>query len=148
MMPPRILLGSQNNSIVPIVREIAGQLAIIIQAEYKIEDFLLNIQDNDYKAIIFDLQMSTFEGVKTVRLIRRMRPKIPLIALVEKIDKKTGGQILNEGVFQIVMSLPSPENLRATLMTALKNTMVAVPEFQRNRNQFNDLQKKRAIHKR
>ena len=130
MMPPCILLGSQNNLIIPIVREVADEMAITIQAEQKIEDFLLNVQESDYKAIIFDMNMSNYEGVKTIRLIRRMRPKIPLITLVDKIDKKIGGQILSEGVFQLVMSPPSKENLRATLMTALKKVKESVQEPQ------------------
>jgi DNA-binding NarL/FixJ family response regulator len=128
MMPPCILLGSQNELIIPTVREVADEMAIIVQAEQKIEDFLLNVQENDYKAIIFDLNMSNYEGVKTVRLIRRMRPKIPLITLIDKIDKKIGGQILSEGVFQLVMSPPSKENLRAILMTALKKVRGSVLE--------------------
>ena len=132
MMPPCILLGSQNKLTIPIVQEIADEMAITVQAEQKIEDFLLNVQENDYKAIIFDLNMSNYEGVKTIRLIRRMRPKIPLITLVEKIDKKSGGQILSEGVFQLMMSPPSKENLRATLMTALKKVKLSVLESQSN----------------
>ena len=132
MMPPCILLGSQNKLIIPIVREVADEMAITVQAEQKIEDFLLNVQENDYKAIIFDLNMSNYEGVKTIRLIRRMRPKIPLITLVEKIDKKSGGQILSEGVFQLVMSPPSKENLRSTLMIALKKVSGSVLESQSN----------------
>ena len=132
MMPPCILLGSQNKLIIPIVREVADEMAITVQAEQKIEDFLLNVQENDYKAIIFDLDMSNYEGVKTIRLIRRMRPKIPLITLVEKIDKKSGGQILSEGVFQLVMSPPSKENLRSILMTAFKKLSGSVIESQSN----------------
>jgi len=127
MSQPFILLGSQNELIIPVVREVAEELRVSLQLEQKIEDFLLNVQGNDYKAIIFDLNMSSYEGVKTIRLIRRMRPKIPLITLVEKIDKKIGGQILSEGVFQLVMSPPSKENLRITLMTALKKGRLSLP---------------------
>ena len=126
MIAPCILLGSQNESIIPIVREIAEEMAITVQAEQKIEDFLLNIQENDYKAIIFDINMSHFEGVKTIRLIRRMRPKIPLITLVDRVDKKKGGQILSEGVFQLVLSPPSKENLSATLNMALNKARIPV----------------------
>ena len=130
MLPVRILLGSQNKLVIPIVLEVADEMAITVQAAQKIEDFLLNIQENDYTAIIFDLNMSNYEGVKTIRLIRRMRPKIPLITLMDKIDKKIGGQILSEGVFQLVMSPPSKENLQTILMTALKNVKGFVLESQ------------------
>ena len=50
-----------------------------------------------------------------------MRPKIPLITLAEEINKNIGGKILSEGVFQLLMSPPSKENIRVTLKTALKN---------------------------
>ena len=104
MAPQYILIGSKNKLIIPIIKEAAVELAINIRDEHKIEDFLLNVQENDYKAIIFDMNMSPHEAIKTIRLIRRMRPKIPLIALVDKLNKKIGGQILNEGVFQLIMS--------------------------------------------
>ena len=103
MAPQRILIGSKNKSIIATIKEVAVDQEISIRTEQRIEDFLLNVQEQDYKAILFDINMSCYEAIKTIRLIRRMRPKIPLIVLLNKIDKKSGGQILNEGVFHIIL---------------------------------------------
>ncbi len=121
MVPQYILIGSKNSLIVPDIEEAVVGLAVNVQAEHKIEDFLLNVQEKDYQVIIFDMNISPDETIKTIRLIRRMRPKIPLIVLVDKIDKKSGGQILSEGVFHLLQSPPSRENLQTTLITALRN---------------------------
>jgi DNA-binding NtrC family response regulator len=114
-----ILIGSKNKSIIAKINEVAVNQEISISSEQRIEDFLLNVQEKDYKAILFDTNMSCHEAIKTIRLIRHMRPKIPLIVLLNKIDKKSGGQILNEGVFHIILS-PNKRNLAATLSAVLK----------------------------
>ncbi|UCG35563.1 MAG: hypothetical protein JSW17_01835 [Candidatus Omnitrophota bacterium] len=119
MAPQCILIGSNNKSIIAKIKEVAVNQEISIRTEQKIEDFLLNVQAQDYRAILFDINMSCYEAVKTIRLIRRMRPKIPLIVLLDKIDKKIGGQILNEGVFHIILS-PNKRNLTTTLSAVLK----------------------------
>lgn len=116
-----ILIGSQSETIITVCKEVAAEIGIVTNVERKIEDFLLAIDDNDYLAIIFDLDMKGFEIVKTIRLIRHIRPKIPLIVLVAKISKKLGGQIFNEGVFHLILSPPSKENLRSTLIAISKN---------------------------
>ena len=119
MAPQCILIGSNNKSIIAKIKEVAVNQEINIRTEQKIEDFLLNVQAQDYRAILFDINMSCYEAIKTIRLIRRMRPKIPLIVLMDKIDKKIGGQILNEGVFHIILD-PNSKNLSATMSAVLR----------------------------
>jgi DNA-binding NtrC family response regulator len=121
MVAQCILIGCKTKSIVPLIKEVAVELAINFRTKHKVEDFLLDIQENDYNSIIFEMNMSCYESLKTIRLIRRMRPKIPLIVLMDKIDKKIGGQLLSEGVFHLLLSPPSRENLQTTLSTALKS---------------------------
>lgn len=119
MGPQCILIESKNKSIIATIKEVAVNQEINIRTEQKMEDFLLNVQAQDYRAILFDINMSCYEAVKTIRLIRRMRPKIPLIVLLDKIDKKIGSQILNEGVFHIILS-PNKRNLTTTLSAVLR----------------------------
>ncbi len=119
MAPQCILIGSKNKSIIAAIKEVAVNQEISISTEQRIEDFLLDIQEQDYKAILFDINLTCHEAIKTIRLIRRMRPKIPLIVLLNKIDKKSGGQILNEGVFHMILS-PNKRNLAAALSAVLK----------------------------
>jgi DNA-binding NarL/FixJ family response regulator len=119
MLPPNMLIGSQNETTIHICEEVAAEIDAATIVKKKIEDILLALQESDFKVIIFDLDMEGMEALKTIRLIRRMRPKIPLITLAEKIDKKVGGEILSEGVFHIILA-PNRENLSAALSAVLK----------------------------
>lgn len=127
MPPSSIIIGSQIETICAICEEVASEIHMLTHVETEIEDFLLAIQENDYVAIIFDLDMKGIEAVKTIRLIRRMRPKIPLIVIATKLNKNIGGQILNEGVFHIIVSPPTKISLRTALeavsKTFLKNNV-------------------------
>ncbi len=123
MSPSSIIIGSQIETICAICEEVASDIDLLTHVETEIEDFLLAIQENDYVAIIFDLHMKGIEAVKTIRLIRRMRPKIPLIVIATKINKNIGGQILNEGVFHIIVSPPSKESLRTALDAVSKASL-------------------------
>ena len=114
-----MLIGSQAETLIQICEEVAGEMGASTIVKKKIEDILLALQESDFKVIIFDLDIEGMEALKTIRLIRRMRPKIPLITLAEKIDKKNGAKILSEGVFHIILA-PNRKNVSAALSAVLK----------------------------
>ena len=120
MLPPNILIGSQNETIIQICEEVAAEISAATIVKKKIEDILLALQENDFKVIIFDLSIEGMEALKTIRLIRRMRPKIPLITLADKIDKTIGGKIYNEGIHQLILTPLNKENLQTALKTIIK----------------------------
>ena len=119
MLPPNMLIGSQNETTIQICENIATEIGVALTIKKKIEDILLALQENDFKVIIFDLSLHGMEALKTIRLIRRMRPKIPLMILADKLDKIIGGKILSEGVFHIVLD-PNKKNLTVALNAVLK----------------------------
>ncbi len=119
MFTPKILLGSESDIVIQICNKVAADLGIIIYVENKIEDFLLAIYEKNNNALILDIDLNNIETVKIIRLIRYMRPKIPLITLGGSIGKYLGGKILSEGVFRLMISPPSKESLSITLMSAL-----------------------------
>ena len=116
-----ILVGSQKDSIINEFQVVAGELNIQCCAEKKIEDLLLSMQEHDYSAVIIDLDIEGLEALKAIRLIKKLRPKVPLITIVTEIDRKLGGQIFDEGVFHVIMSPPSSENIRSALEIVVSN---------------------------
>ncbi len=115
----QILIGTNSKSIIATLKKISIEHAITISAKQTLEDFLLGVQQEDCQAIFFDTQLIRCDVIKMVRLIRGMRPKVPLIVILDKIDKKLGGEILTAGAFQIALS-PNAINLAATLRAVLK----------------------------
>ncbi len=119
MTRQHILIGTKRKSLIATMKKISFEQGINIRTEQTLEDFLLNVQQQELQAIIFDQRLLRCDVVKMTRLIRRMRPRVPLIVFPDKIDKKLGGQIFNEGVLQIVLS-PNKTNLVATLNAVVK----------------------------
>ncbi len=119
MLPNQILIGSNSQQNIKICEQAVAELGAALIVKNKVADLLLSLQEDDYNAIVFDLDNKEIESLKAIRLIRRMRPKIPLITLAKKIDKQIGGKILSEGVFPIIIAPPNKKKLSAAIRAIL-----------------------------
>jgi len=128
MVPLKIVLGSHIQQIIMIFREAAQVVPFEVIVEQKLEDFLLTIQQQAYHAVAFDFRMKAdIDPIKTIRLIRQMRPRVPLLVIADTVDKKTGSQIMNEGVLHILSTPLTKENVRDALIAVL-NTIKSKAE--------------------
>jgi len=121
MLNMGVLIGSQNENIISLCEEIATELTIAIQVEKQFEDFLLAIQENDFNVIALDLELIHLDCLKMIRLIKHIRPKIPLIIFTETIDKTLGGKLYSEGIFQLILSPPDQQTLRSVFLALTKD---------------------------
>jgi CheY-like chemotaxis protein len=119
MLPRQLLIGSKTEANIQLCEQVASELGAVTIVKKKIADILLSLQEDDFNVIVFDLDIKEMETLKAIRLIRRMRPKIPLITLAKKIDKQIGGKILSEGVFPIIIAPPNKKNLSAAICAIL-----------------------------
>lgn len=78
-------------------------------------DFLLSILDNDFDVVFFDLELPDAHGLKTIKIVRRIRPKLPIIVLTQKSDPELGGQVMQEGVAYFGDKLINQDAIRTTL---------------------------------
>ena len=78
-------------------------------------DFILSILDDDFDVVFFDLELPDAHGLKTVKIVRRIRPKLPIIVLTQKSTPEIGGQIMQEGVAYFGHKLINKEAIRTTL---------------------------------
>ena len=120
MNPLKILLGSDHDPMILIFQRVAENVPLEVTVKQKLEDFLLAIQEETYHAVTFDLGMKDdIDSIKTIRLIRQMRPKIPLIVITTELDKKLGSQIMNEGVFHIITTPLNKETVHAAMLAVI-----------------------------
>ncbi len=61
-------------------------------------DLLLEVLEQDFQVVIYDFEVLNDIGLKTVKILRRIRPKISVVVLSSEPSKKLGGQLLQEGV--------------------------------------------------
>jgi DNA-binding NtrC family response regulator len=83
-------------------------------------DLLLEVLENDYNLIIFDLEISKLNGLKTVKILRKIRPKVSLVVISGDPSKELGGKILQEGVAYYAIKPINPEAISGTIFKALK----------------------------
>lgn len=80
-------------------------------------DMLLEILENDYLAAIYDLEIPAGGGLKMVRILRTIRPKLALIAISEEASTEFGGRVMQEGVSYFAVK---PLNFAAIENTVLR----------------------------
>lgn len=82
-------------------------------------DLLLEAIEGDYQAIIFDLQNSILDGLKMVKILKKIRPKISLVVISDNPSKKLGGQILQQGVAYYTVKPFRPEAIKQAVLKSL-----------------------------
>ncbi len=63
----------------------------------------MRVMEKDFRFFIFDCGGMSAEGLGWVKLVRHMRPKIPLIILCNDVDREIGGRLLEEGIFYLAI---------------------------------------------
>ncbi|MFQ5649300.1 MAG: response regulator [bacterium] len=82
-------------------------------------DLLLELLEHDYGVVIYSLESSQLDGLKMVKIIRRIRPKIPLVVISNDPSTELGGRVLQEGVIYYAMKPVNLLTLRETIIRAL-----------------------------
>lgn len=83
-------------------------------------DLLIKILDADIDLAIIDMKLSGIAGSKVVEIIKKSRPRIPLIILTAGNSTETVARILEQGVFYFLVKPIASEELRSAVESALK----------------------------
>ena len=62
-------------------------------------EVVLAVLDQDIDLIILDLDLEGMSGLEIIPIIKKTRPKIPIIVISGDNSIKTGGRILQYGIF-------------------------------------------------
>ena len=82
-------------------------------------DLILHLLEHDCQAAIYGLELPLDMGLKIVQILRKIRPKLPLIVVSDEIKDGIGGKILQEGVSYYTLRPVSPERLNEVMETVL-----------------------------
>ncbi len=95
---------------------------------------ILELQENDYKVIMCDCSDNFQKCSNWIKVIKKIRPKIPLIVFTREIDKSTGGKLYQEGIFDLCEKPLSKDYLKEVL-SAILTSSESVEKF----NKFNNI---------
>jgi len=83
-------------------------------------DLLLNILDKDIDLAIIDENLAGIIGSKLIKIIKKSRPRIPLIIISSGNSNEELARVLEQGVFYFIMRPIKSEELRQAVDSGLK----------------------------
>lgn len=93
-----------------------GYQAIAAEKGY---DALLTVVEQNVGLVIIDLSIDESAGVKTVEILRKIRPRLPLVVLSGDRSLEAGRQVLQHGVFYYLLKPVDLEELDQIIRIAL-----------------------------
>jgi len=96
-----LILMSGNEDLINKCRTICCNLSLSMICRNNFPDFIFELYQNDCMVAILNCTKNEIECVTTVRLIRKLRPRVPLIVLCEAFNEKFEHSILSEGIFYL-----------------------------------------------
>ena len=83
-------------------------------------DLLLKVLDKDIDLAIIDMNLSGIACSKVVEIVKKSRPRIPLIIISEGNSIETTARVLEQGVFYLIIKPIKGEELRRAVDSGLK----------------------------
>ena len=83
-------------------------------------DLLLKILDKDIDLAIIDEELSGMAGSKLIQIIKKSRPRIPLIIISSGKSKEELARVLEQGVFYFIIKPINGEELKEAVASGLK----------------------------
>ncbi len=83
-------------------------------------DLLLKILDKDIDLAIIDEDLAGMAGSKLVQIIKKSRPRIPLIIISSGNSKEELARVLEQGVFYFIIKPINGEELKEAVDSGLK----------------------------
>ena len=83
-------------------------------------DLLLKILDKDIDLAIIDEDLAGMAGSKLIQIIKKSRPKIPLIIISSGKSKEELARVLEQGVFYFIIKPINGEELKEAVDSGLK----------------------------
>jgi DNA-binding NtrC family response regulator len=82
-------------------------------------DALLSIAERNISLVILDISIQDPSGPKTVEILRKMRPRLPVVVFSGDPSVETGREILQHGVFYYFLKPLDLEDLDQIVRVAL-----------------------------
>jgi DNA-binding NtrC family response regulator len=91
-------------------------------------DLLLKILDKDIDLAIIDENLAGMAGSKLIEIIKKSRPRIPLIIISSGNSKEELARVLEQGVFYFIIKPINGQELREAVDSGLKLKVSGVRE--------------------
>jgi len=109
-----IILSTDEESI-SVCSACTGELKMSLIHKRDFPCIILELQENDYEVIICDCSDDIQKCFNWIKVIKKIRPKVPLVVFTKEIDKPSGGKLYQEGIFHLCEKPLNKEYLKEVL---------------------------------
>ena len=102
-MSGKVLIACSNDECRANLLDLFAALRLAVHSVFEDPELLFQLLEENYCVVVYDLDLSGMNGYKIVRIIRKMKPRIPLIVISKNISMELGGKILQEGVVYLAL---------------------------------------------
>lgn len=85
-------------------------------------DALLAVVEHDVALVILDLSIAEPSGSRTIEILRKIRPRLPVVVLSDDRSLEAGRQVLQYGVFYYLLTPFDVDELDQIVRIALTST--------------------------
>lgn len=114
------IIFSKDQSLIETLFEVCSDIGVGIIKQADFTNFIFELQQDILDLIIFDSDTSPDSYFKHIKIIRRIKPKTPLIVITGNSEILDGGRLYEEGVFHIGQKPLSKINLKEVLLASFK----------------------------
>ncbi|MCK5086979.1 MAG: hypothetical protein KAQ90_05635 [Melioribacteraceae bacterium] len=110
---------SQDSKTISLCEDVGKELGLKNIYKHNLANFLLSLHENDFHVAVFDCTDMDKNNIEWVKVIKKTRPKIPLIVFTSESEQKGGGKMYEEGTFYFCTTPVHKEVLRNVLSAAI-----------------------------
>lgn len=116
-----LIVASESTIRQQILSRVAAQACQTVTAETG-SDALLAVVEHDVALVILDLSIAEPSGSKTIEILRKIRPRLPVVVLSGDRSLEAGRQVLQHGVFYYLLAPFDVDELDQIVQIALTST--------------------------
>ena len=116
------IILSTDEETISICTKCSRELEMDLVRKSDFPSILLDLQENDYKVILCDCSDNFQKCFNWIKVIKKIRPKVPLIVFTREIDKSTGAKLYQEGIFDLCEKPLSKDYLKEVLSAILTSS--------------------------
>jgi DNA-binding NtrC family response regulator len=119
MVFPSTIILSTDEETISVCSKCARELGMELICKQDFPCMLLELKENDYKVALCDCSDNFQKCSNWIKVIKKIRPKMPLIVFTQELDKSTGGKLYQEGIFHLCEKPLNKDYLKDVLSAIL-----------------------------
>ena len=110
-----IIIGSKDEELLELAAAALEPIHFDVQSVDKSSDLLLSILKYDFDLLIIDVDLAEIDGIRTLAIVKGIRPKLPVVFISGDPSLETGRSVTQHGVSYYAIKPVGSEELTAVV---------------------------------